>query len=608
MSQFTNLYNNGQWGYMGIGPMPAYPISMTITTPGEYPDPDSYFTCGAGENWSILAYLPTDQTKYAVMKNTTLGTIYVTNPYSPSYRIVSNDPMNYPDIPASVTVDIPTDPDAWDFYGGLTSLEGCALCMWVPDTVGSAPNGCDYVSIGETKKSWFSYEDDREEFAYTIDGNYIYAKRAERDANGNVIASVPASTSADENKVLTVDSNGDAVWATAQGGGGSTPVDLPALAYPATNHNTIRFEFESSSFDPSTDSTLSTCGTWTKVTADPNRNVWDVDTSNTQELFKNKITSSVCMCKIMDSYFNITTLGDYFSGCSGLTSFKGYFMTSSTSTTINCTSMFYGCRGLKSVEIHQLYVTPSNVANVDYYDLKFSSAGSMFQNCSALETVSFCGASDSSSEYKTVSVVGSANYMCYSCKKLRSFRGMVFHSLTNASCMFENCYSLENLSSTYIQSSGPATRAFSNCKGLRHVARLAATDLGSAFKGCPWLNSIGLVDASGATSLVEMCYGCESLSDIHVINTEAVTNMNYVFRNCRTLRTIPEMSYAAVTSMNSAFEYMTAASGANALYLQLVGLATPPSHTDTFKNCGIDTPSGVAELAQIPASWGGTGS
>lgn len=32
---------------------------------------------------------------------------------------------------------------------------------------------------------------------------------------------VPASTSADEDKVLTVDSNGDAVWATAQGGGSS---------------------------------------------------------------------------------------------------------------------------------------------------------------------------------------------------------------------------------------------------------------------------------------------------------------------------------------------------------------------------------------------------
>lgn len=211
MSAFTNLYDNGEWGYMGIGPMPAYPIAMTITASEEY----SYFTCGAGDNWSILAYVPTDKTKYAVLKNTTLGTIYVAgNEYNPSYRIVTNNPVNDPDIPASVTVNIPTDPDAWNFYGGLTSVEGCALCMWVPSTSGSAPNGTDYVSIGQSYKSLFSYEDDREEFACTIDGNYIYAKRAERDANGNVISSVPASTSADEDKVLTVDSNGDAVWAT----------------------------------------------------------------------------------------------------------------------------------------------------------------------------------------------------------------------------------------------------------------------------------------------------------------------------------------------------------------------------------------------------------
>jgi len=66
-------------------------------------------------------------------------------------------------------------------------------------------------------------------FANKIDGNDIYAKRAECDAAGNDLSTtyatkselpdgVPASTSADENKVLTVDSNGDPVWAASQGG------------------------------------------------------------------------------------------------------------------------------------------------------------------------------------------------------------------------------------------------------------------------------------------------------------------------------------------------------------------------------------------------------
>ncbi len=41
------------------------------------------------------------------------------------------------------------------------------------------------------------------------------------------INQVPASTSADEDKVLTVDSNGDAVWAAAQGGGSSYTFSAP---------------------------------------------------------------------------------------------------------------------------------------------------------------------------------------------------------------------------------------------------------------------------------------------------------------------------------------------------------------------------------------------
>jgi hypothetical protein len=48
--------------------------------------------------------------------------------------------------------------------------------------------------------------------------------------------------------------------------------------------------------------------------------------------------------------------------------------------------------------------------------------------------------------------------------------------------------------------------------------------------------------------------------------------------------------------------------GALALYQQASTQATPPSkHDSTFWNCGRDTVTGAAELAQIPSSWGGTG-
>jgi len=50
-------------------------------------------------------------------------------------------------------------------------------------------------------------------------------------------------------------------------------------------------------------------------------------------------------------------------------------------------------------------------------------------------------------------------------------------------------------------------------------------------------------------------------------------------------------------------------SGALALYRQASTQANPPTyHTNTFKDCGKDTVTGAAELASIPASWGGLGS
>ena len=45
-------------------------------------------------------------------------------------------------------------------------------------------------------------------------------------------------------------------------------------------------------------------------------------------------------------------------------------------------------------------------------------------------------------------------------------------------------------------------------------------------------------------------------------------------------------------------------SGALALYQQASTQANPPpEHARTFRNCGSDTPTGAAELAQIPYDW-----
>lgn len=88
----------------------------------------------------------------------------------------------------------------------------------------------------------------------------------------------------------------------------------------------------------------------------------------------------------------------------------------------------------------------------------------------------------------------------------------------------------------------------------------------------------------------------------------SVTDMTAMFANCTSLTSVPLFDTSAVTNMSAMFINCTKVEGgALALYQQASAQTTPPSsHTGTFTNCGSDTVTGAAELAQIPASWGGT--
>ena len=84
--------------------------------------------------------------------------------------------------------------------------------------------------------------------------------------------------------------------------------------------------------------------------------------------------------------------------------------------------------------------------------------------------------------------------------------------------------------------------------------------------------------------------------------------MRGMLHNCTELTSLPLFDLSSVTDMSNAFFATVAVqSGALALYQAASALPNVPTHTDTFKNCGTDTQTGAAELAQIPASWGGTG-
>ena len=130
------------------------------------------------------------------------------------------------------------------------------------------------------------------------------------------------------------------------------------------------------------------------------------------------------------------------------------------------------------------------------------------------------------------------------------------------------------------------------------------------FAGCTNLETIPLIDTANVTNMSGMFDGCISLISIPLLDTSKVTNMDDMFNECETLNSIPLFDTSRAESMNGTFTYcVNVGSGALALYNQASSQASPPSDTTAcFSDCGSNTETGRAELAQIPASWGGTGS
>ena len=136
----------------------------------------------------------------------------------------------------------------------------------------------------------------------------------------------------------------------------------------------------------------------------------------------------------------------------------------------------------------------------------------------------------------------------------------------------------------------------------------AITNMYHLFYECTSLTSVCLFDTSAVTNMQSMFFDCTSLTSVPLFNTSAVTNMSVMFQGCTSLTSVPLFDTSAVTNIGAMFQGCTKVEGgALALYQQASTQETPPSnHNNVFKDCGKDTATGAAELAQIPSDWGGT--
>lgn len=134
------------------------------------------------------------------------------------------------------------------------------------------------------------------------------------------------------------------------------------------------------------------------------------------------------------------------------------------------------------------------------------------------------------------------------------------------------------------------------------------TAMYQTFIGCTSLKYVCSLPSTNITNFESAFSGCTSLETIEIFDTTAAVTIRSCFYNCSSLKKLPLLSSAPnMTKVSGAFNgCVNVESGALHNYNTLSVIAGIDSYANTFKDCGKNTTTGAAELAQIPASWGGT--
>lgn len=132
------------------------------------------------------------------------------------------------------------------------------------------------------------------------------------------------------------------------------------------------------------------------------------------------------------------------------------------------------------------------------------------------------------------------------------------------------------------------------------------TNISYLFYRCGNLREIDLRNTSNITDTKAMFSRCSRITYIPVFDTSNVTNFNGMMSDCGSLKSVPLFDTSSATNTaNMVSSCKNVESGALDLYNQVSIQDPVPAHNNMFYQCGSNTVSGRAELAQIPYSWGG---
>ena len=204
----------------------------------------------------------------------------------------------------------------------------------------------------------------------------------------------------------------------------------------------------------------------------------------------------------------------------------------------SCDQWFYLFEGLTKIE-HLDYLNTSEVENM----------GSMFSNCTSLETLDLSSFNTEKVTNMSEMFVGSTNLRTINLPK-----GFIGSNVTDLNGMFRGCASLTelDLSGSNAEKVKDMCKMFYGCVALSNLNLSgfktgSLTDMRYLFSSCQSLESLDLsgFNTENVTSMVAMFSQCSSLRslDLSSFNTSKVIDMYLMFYKCTNLESIDLSSF-----------------------------------------------------------------
>lgn len=270
------------------------------------------------------------------------------------------------------------------------------------------------------------------------------------------------------------------------------------------------------------------------------------------------------------------------------------------------------------VEFSQGYVPTQGMSreqvssNPNVWDITVSSNNGFMQllkNNEYLLKILACNTYDPGGYYENM-----FSQMCYNCPNLTKVPLFNLSNASNCVGMFSYCdltslpefsfnrsvqYGWTDLELTSFCSWTKITSVnFTNCRP-KYADNM--------FAGCSELLAAPNIDLSLCTKIYYMFGECTKMRTSPDYDIHSANNISTMYENCESLTTIPDLTVStSMTNCHRAFAGCRNASGGILrMYNKLKDISTITDHVGCFYNCGVDSPTGAAELAQIPSDWKG---